>query len=696
MHQPQTHRVPIGTLQPLCAAGAPYSSLLAHLQAVLDYVERMIRRSVDPTLDEPLRALRQQIDERVAATLATEVPVPLATLTARLELSPIERDLVALLVGLELSSSIARIFRYAWDGSSAPVTVGRVAHVVGTDDLQRLELVEACAAEGRLRRHHLIVVAPLGDDVTATTENRAIAINRRVASFVRGQLAPAEELIDCAEWRAAADPDDLDDCDPETRSGFLRAFERAATRRKHLNLWGPDGAGRRELVATAIDRGQGLLAVDLRGRLESLSTLGKTLDAARLEATLTNAMIYLDLSALETWDELPEVSAALLRHFLARCDDAPLVVASRFPLRLNDALISCHVPTPGREIRERLWNRALADECALRTADVDPARLATQFPLGAAQIEAAVQLASDRAAVQGRRPVDQHDLSRAAREQLDSPLDKLAQRIPHHVGWEDVVLSDELSESLAELRTNARHLAHLNTNWGFAKKSPSARGLSVLLAGPPGTGKTLVASVLAAELGLELFKVDLSQAVSKWVGETEKNLGKIFDAAETSPAVLLFDEADALFAKRTEVKSSNDRYANLEVGYLLQRMESFGGISILTTNLTSSIDDAFKRRIHFRLTFPFPDEGARARLWRTLMPAEAPLAPNIDYERLGQMFELSGGHIRLAIRRAAAQAREHGAPISFRELARAGVKECQEIGKLVRADREIEAGARRW
>ena len=208
----------------------------------------------------------------------------------------------------------------------------------------------------------------------------------------------------------------------------------------------------------------------------------------------------------------------------------------------------------------------------------------------------------------------------------------------------------------------------------------------MLFAGPPGTGKTLLANALANELGKVLYRVDLSRIVNKYIGETEKNLGRVFDEAAKAQAIILFDEADALFAKRTEIKSSNDRYANQEINYLLQKLESYNGITILTTNLSKSIDDAFRRRIRFIVDFPMPDAKARASLWKRMIPPEAPIEKNIRWSWLADTFEMSGGHIRNAVLKASIAAAAANAPINMEHLANAALEEAHAMGMLVRVE----------
>ncbi len=260
----------------------------------------------------------------------------------------------------------------------------------------------------------------------------------------------------------------------------------------------------------------------------------------------------------------------------------------------------------------------------------------------------------------------------------------IAERLVAHVNWDDLVLPDDVLVTLNEIITFARYREKVLRDWGFADRMPYGRALSALFHGPPGTGKTLAACVLANDLQVDIFRVDLSQVVSKWVGETEKNLARLFDAASRSRALVLFDEADSLFGKRTEVKTAVDRYSNLEVNYLLQRLEDFEGLAILTTNYPENIDQAFRRRIRFKVAFPFPDAALRAKLWRTLIPPRVPVAGRLDFEQLATTFDFAGAHIRNAILRAAFKAAAEDRGIRQEDLLEAARAEAREAGILVR------------
>jgi hypothetical protein len=277
----------------------------------------------------------------------------------------------------------------------------------------------------------------------------------------------------------------------------------------------------------------------------------------------------------------------------------------------------------------------------------------------------------------------QGDLDAAVRRLAGGHIDRLARRIRPTRTWDDIVLAPERLQLLRELVARYRYADEVYDEWGFAA-SPS-RGQVALFSGPSGTGKTLAAEIIAGNLGLDLFKLDLSAVVSKWIGETEKNLDQVFDAASAGNVVLFFDEADALFGKRSEVRDSRDRYANIEVSYLLQRLEAYDGIVVLATNFERNIDEAFVRRIHVRVEYSLPDEAERKAIWEHNLPPGAPIAPDADLSFLARQFELSGGSIRNAAVQAAFLAAANGASIDMDCLIRGVGRELQKLGRLIRA-----------
>jgi SpoVK/Ycf46/Vps4 family AAA+-type ATPase len=303
-------------------------------------------------------------------------------------------------------------------------------------------------------------------------------------------------------------------------------------------------------------------------------------------------------------------------------------------------------------------------------------QLIAQFSLNRPQIEAAVRHAGN-----GSTGSLEERLWEASRIQARPQLDDLAQRIESTVTWDDLILPPRELATLRNIAVHLRQRLRVYETWGFAQKSSRGLGLSALFAGPSGTGKTLASEVLANELRLDLYRIDLSQVVSKYIGETEKNLARVFDAAESGGTILLFDEADALFGKRSEVKDSHDRYANIEVSYLLQRMEAYRGLAILTTNMKQALDTAFLRRLRFILEFPFPNAAERAQIWQQIFPPQTPLGA-LDWQRLAQL-NVAGGNIRNIALNGAFLAAEAGSPVTMAHLRSAAEAEYAKLQRTL-------------
>jgi SpoVK/Ycf46/Vps4 family AAA+-type ATPase len=311
--------------------------------------------------------------------------------------------------------------------------------------------------------------------------------------------------------------------------------------------------------------------------------------------------------------------------------------------------------------------------------------VAGRYRLSRDQIARAARVAQD--AARHRPGNDGHvamdDLFAAARAVSSPDLGSYAQRIPPRHTWHDIVLPEDQLAQLCELCDQFRYRHVVYDTWSMGGRSQLGRGLSVLFAGPSGTGKTLAAEVIARELQLDLFKIDLSGIVSKYVGETEKNLERIFAQARHANAILLFDEADALFGKRSETKDAHDRYANIEISYLLQKVEEYDGVVILTSNLQQNLDEAFLRRLHFVVAFPMPDEPARQRIWAQHLPDSVPRAANVDASELAKRWKFSGGSIRNVALSAAFLAARDGEVLTQAHLLWAARREFQKLGKLV-------------
>jgi SpoVK/Ycf46/Vps4 family AAA+-type ATPase len=332
-----------------------------------------------------------------------------------------------------------------------------------------------------------------------------------------------------------------------------------------------------------------------------------------------------------------------------------------------------------RAARASAWRSALDGDTP---DDLDPGEATAQFRLGPEQVERAA-LSARLSAAYADRPLTGEDLRAGARAQNAAGLERLARRIVPNAGWGDLVLPAEAIEHLRELAARAEHRDRVYDEWGMG--GSRGRGITALFAGESGTGKTMAAEVLATALGLDVYTIDLATVVDKYVGETEKNLDRIFAEAEGINGILFFDEADALFGKRSEVRDAHDRYANIEVAYLLQRMEAFAGIAILATNLRANIDEAFARRLDAVVDFPMPDEEHRRRLWDQCLGPRVPRAADIDLDFCAESFELSGGNIRNIAVAAAYLAAAEARPLEMRDLIRGTRREYRKLGRLVGA-----------
>ncbi len=364
----------------------------------------------------------------------------------------------------------------------------------------------------------------------------------------------------------------------------------------------------------------------------------------------------------------PVVIATVQRHYIPQC-----------------ALVNFDVVRLSYGEQLALWQSALGEQAGEMNGYLH--RLVSQFNLSPVTIAVAGQSVLPEGN-NGAMGTDNWGdrLWQFCRRQARPQLDDLAQRIDTSATWDDLVLPEREKGILQAIAAQVQYRAQVYEDWGFARKSQRGLGISVMFAGQSGTGKTMAAEVLAKQFQLDLYRIDLSTVVSKYIGETEKNLRRIFDAAEAGGAVLLFDEADALFGKRTEVKDSHDRHANVEVSYLLQRMESYQGLAILTTNLKKSLDQAFMRRIRFIVDFPFPDREARTEIWRRVFPAQSP-TQDLKYEKLGNL-SVAGGNIRTIALNAAFIAAAAGEPIQMTHILQATQQEYLKLERTL-TDTEV-------
>ena len=582
-------------------------------------------------------------------------PPALEQLCTTFELSTFERSMLLLAAGAEMDSRLAELYT-AFDVTH---------HGLPTLKLALTTLPEAhwsvLSPAHALRHWQLIDLLP-----SETLIGSPFRLNERILHFLAGVGGLDERLH--SVLRPVATPDLLPLSYTQlamqvasvwTAGALASDTSSPTTQLPLIELCGADPEANRTVAACATAMlNLRLYALSPRGLAQSqMSESDLLLRLVEREAILSGFAVLVESADLLGLDSLAlSLPLELLR--------VPLILSARHPLpSLSRARAVFHTARPTRAEQAELWSKSLR-EALPETID----SLVAQFDLAPVAIRSAVHRT---AGTLHRRAISASNKLSAAlwdacRTEVRPRLEGLAQRIEPVATWQDLVLPEREREQLRHILLHVRHRTRVYESWGFVERTSRGLGISALFAGPSGTGKTTAAEVLANELRLDLFRIDLSQVISKYIGETEKNLSRVFDAAEQGAAVLLFDEADALFGKRTEVKDSHDRYANIEVSYLLQRMESYRGVAILTTNRKSSLDQAFLRRLRFVVEFPFPEAPQRAEIWRRIFPSRTPVQ-DLNFERLARL-RVSGGNIHNIAMGAAFLAADAGQPVGMEHL----------------------------
>jgi hypothetical protein len=592
----------------------------------------------------------------------------LEAVVSQLGLGPLDSALLAFCAAPELDARYGRLIAYLHDDVTRRLPSPRLAgQLLAGDGVSTRTVLARFGAAEPLRRSGAVRV--LGDDPLVPLADRPVKLDERLAARLLGaDLALSGRRR--RERLVGVPPRD------PGRPDAQRAISAVLAAGGDLPLLAC-GADAADLLAWSL--GRAVLVVDARD-----VTDGESLASAGLHAALDGAVLALEIAGPVSPEDRDKVRAAI--DLAGEGEGVLLCAPRREDVVSLDGLpaMIVEVPPPSLAERHELW-ASYAGEGA---AAVDG--VAANFRLSMRQIDQAARVAQLSAAERGEGLPQPADFERGAREASRTRLGELAALLTERRGWETLVLPEAQREQLRSVSSHLRHRDMVLLEWGY-EQAAASHGIKVLFAGPSGTGKTMAAQVIATDLGLDVFRVDLATVVSKYIGETERNLDRIFGAAEGSNAILFFDEADALFGKRSEVKDAHDRYANIEVSYLLQRMEIYPGAVVLATNYRQNIDEAFLRRLDFAIDFPFPEAADRVRIWRRLLPDAAPVGPDVDVEALAERFELSGGAIRNCSLSAAFMAADDGGRIEMRHLVRAVAAEYRKNGRLTL---DAEFGAR--
>jgi Winged helix domain, variant/ATPase family associated with various cellular activities (AAA) len=625
------------------------------------HVDRLLADRAAPAAPDPAAAkAREDIEAAADAAEKEGADLRLRRLARNFRLDEIDIELLLIAMAPDVDARFERLYGYLQDD------VSRRRASVGLG-------LELCGlpSSGAYARSRLAAGAPLVDEYLVLVEEserpvltRSVRVPDRVTAHLLGSDMPDAVVAGLAYQGEQATP--------EEASTLVRWMREQGSRLAYIRE--RPGASGAALASSAFAQiGRPTLAMDLERlrpdddppMVAALTAREAGLTGAGVVAGPVEVLFAKGLPAVRAFSEMP----ALI-----------VLVGSRSwdPAWARDVPFICEAPVPGALQRAELWRRNLNGDTP---PGLDLAGTMAQFRLTAEQVHRAARAARMEAHARDV-PLDEDELKAGARAQNAAGLERLARRIQPAVGFSDLVLPPDTMAQLKELLTRARYREQVLDIWKMAGPSARRRGLTALFAGPSGTGKTMAAEVLASELGLDLYTVDLATVVDKYVGETEKNLDRIFAEAERVNGVILFDEADALFGKRSEVSDAHDRYANVEVAYLLQRMELFEGIAILATNLRANLDEAFTRRLDALVDFPEPEEEYRRRLWERSLGTTMPRDPNLDLDFLARAFKLSGGAIRNIAVAAAYAAAEEQRAMSMADLIRATQREYLKMGLL--------------
>jgi AAA+ superfamily predicted ATPase len=611
-------------------------------------------------------------------------PTRLQSLVEAFGLDEFEEDVLLVCLAPACDLRYEKIYGYLQDDVTRKRPgINLVLDLCCPSGIDRLQVLSHFSAEAPLLRYRLLERFSEPGQNKSPLLSQSLLIDETIVHWLLGTYKPAGEMAPYLK-RIHAPAAIKKQLEPEADFFSKEILDQ----RPIFIFTGPDRlAQQRAARRVAVDAKQSMLTVDMATIPKDEINLVQAVGAALRDARLTASLLF-----IEGWDACLDDGAPATGLWAGLAQHPGVVIlagqAAWRPVGLPEGrpIFWQEFSIPAYSERKALWEGYLAQ--ANVSASMDLTLLAGQFALTGEQIRDAVLLAVNRAEQNGSA-LSEEDLMGAARTTSSSRLSGLARKVPARYAWNDIVLPSDQILLLQEIVATVRGRSTVLEEWGVGQKLASSRGVSILFAGPPGTGKTMSAQIIAAELGLDLYKIDLSTIISKYIGETEKNLERIFTEAESSNAILFFDEADALFGKRSEVRDSHDRYANVEISYLLQRMEAYDGVTILATNLRSNLDEAFTRRLQFAVDFPFPDEADRLRIWQSLFPPQVPRAPQLDLPMLAQRFKLAGGNIRNIIVTAAYLASANGGVVTMEHLLHSTRRELQKMGRLVSDDKSL-------
>jgi SpoVK/Ycf46/Vps4 family AAA+-type ATPase len=686
---------------------SPPPCLADHLDAICRWAEALVDLrtaeaigDLDPAAIEALAARVVDAEEGIAAVSADArggaTALPFESLERTYGLDADEARVLKLALAPSLDTSFRkRVARFKDNVLLDYVDVDFVLAMLFESRIARMRGRRLFHPDGTLARERLVTLSLPRDAPADTLLNWAVEVPERVVTFLLGHdhlekgVAAFGELSRPATAPEAVvlDPARRDEVLSVVRGWDARGRPRGASPGLVLSMFGPPGTGKSLFAgAVAAAIGKPLITVDSAKLAADERALADGVEAIFFDAKVRGAVLAFDrCEALfsQRNPRIPTLYARIERH------PGVVILISNDPKQLDPSLeryiaYQVEFEAPDTAQRERLWSMHL-DGGGIGAGDgVDVPALAMTFEFTGGQVRNAVAVAREFASARGASSLTHEDLVAGSWAQVRADMEEYSKKRKVRLTLDDLILPDDEMKQVREVLEAAQNKTFIMTRWGFGKRLTTGKGLCCLFLGEPGTGKTLCAEILAESLGQNLYQISIPRVMSKYIGETEKNIERIFSTARANSSMLLFDEADALFSTRVKVETSVDRFSNMEINLLLQEIERFEGVVILTTNLEKNVDKAFERRVQFKIRFPFPDKVYRARIWRTLVPRECPIDPDIDWDRVGESFELSGGNIKNAILRAAYKAARDTKRITMDHIVAAAEAECRQAGRLFR------------
>ncbi len=638
------------------------------------------------------RHLKFEIEKRIRETYRSGNLLPLIELTDRLRLKDLEQEALIVCLAPQIDARYEKLYAYLQnDITKKSPSLDLIFNLLSSSTEERLQLRGYLSDASPLLQYRLL--EEIDYPAPASAAQRFLKADSRVVQYVLGNSDPDRRLLPHLRFLLPLKWEDVIITEPlklRLQNLLPPEGEEPQPSRRLFYFYGRPGVGKKTIARALCGEGRLELAtIDLATTERQPEAFAEKMNLIFRETILHPCAVYFDsFQEIETevagFKALVNILAGYIEKsgiqtFIGSTNPLPDILADRLPVH------EIEIPAPDTEAQLLLWKKLLPGKLPDKEKRLLQ-QLTAQFNLTGAQISRAVSQVTQAAAARdaGTEQFSPDDLMAACRNQSQPALHKLALKLKPLYTWKDIVLPEETLTQLRDICQRVRHRRKVYEEWGFRSKLSQGKGITALFAGPSGTGKTMAAEIIANELALDLYRIDLSGVVSKYIGETEKNLDRIFTAAEHANIILFFDEADALFGKRSEVRDSHDRYANIEISYLLQKMEQYEGIAILATNLRQNLDESFIRRLAFTVHFPFPDEASRLRIWKGIWPDELPISEEIDFNMLAKQFKLSGGNIKNIALAAAFLAADRDATVTMNLIIQAVQREYQKMGKNIR------------